>query len=233
MASATANTFSQLGGPDTGPLDLLASSAIAKPVAVGLYASGPAGNVGGLCTGLSSPGNTTCSGGPDYLTFTLNSPAFLQIQLLDQFQVSDVVDVVLTYPNNSTTVYESSHVQNQGTTAQGCFNPNLVFPISFVGEQVTTANNSCLNVTTPLLGAGNYSITVWDIILSYDVNGTADPFGGPNIVESGPNAQFLSPARLALELTLSTAAAVPEPATFGLLGLGGIALGLLRRRYRK
>lgn len=227
IASATAITFSQNGGTDTGLLDLLASQNVNKPSTGTVLPQGNLGAIGGMCTGLSSPGVTTqCSAvagaTPDILTFTLFNPAFLQIQLLDQFQVADVYDVILTGPNNFSATYTSSQVSYHGAAVQACYNANLVVPVSFVGETPTSSANSCLNATTGLLGAGSYSITVWDFLLSYG-NGQSDPFGGT--VAASDN---LSPARFALELT-QLPASVPEPATLGLLGLGGIALGLLRR----
>jgi hypothetical protein len=228
LASATAITFT---GNDTGAIFLAAAVGVNEPVAAGLFAHGTGGAVGGMCVGIFSncPIPSVLGGGtgvtPDSLTFTLASASALQIQLQDRFQVADVFDVILTGPGNTTTVFQSSPVAFGGNTNQGCFNATLA------AGQGTNAN-SCLNTTTGVLAAGNYSITVWDIVLSYIGDPSGDPFDPAHPILTSKSG--LDPASFAMDLTLvpSVVGSVPEPATLGLLGLGGIGLGLLRR-YRK
>jgi hypothetical protein len=180
--------------------------------------------VGGLCSGAAASCPTTGSGlTPNVLTFTLGTSSTLNILLQDLDSVGDVFEVILTNTGTSQAYdYSSTAVSIGGTTAQSCYQSSLSF---------ATANNSCMNVTTPTLAAGNYSINVWDVILSY-VGGTS-PFGGsiPSQTTQGQEGRF-SPAAFELEVN-ATAISVPEPASFAMLGLGGLALSLLRRRTVK
>jgi hypothetical protein len=224
LASATAITFTN---NDTGSLFLADATTVNAPTASGLHAHGATGAVGGMCVGIFSNCPALSGATPDTLTFTLASAATLQIQLQDRFQVGDVYDVVLTGPGNTTQVFQSSAVNFHGTTAQTCFNATLA-------NGQGSVNNSCLNTTTGVLAAGSYSITVWDIVLSYLDDPSGDPFDSSHTILSSKTSG-LNPASFAMDLTLSGGGgggAVPEPATLGMLGLGGIALGMFRR-YRK
>jgi hypothetical protein len=220
LASATAITL--------GSLELLGDSdLIASPMGT-TYTIGGFGSVGGLCT-ITQPAATigACptsgSPTPDVLTFTLSTASTVNILLQDRASVGDVYQVVLNTGSTGTSaidVYTSSSVSLGGTTSQGCWDGTAGL-----------ADNSCLNITTGTLAAGSYSITVWDILLSYV--GQTDPFGGgtiPHLAEFGRGSY--SPASFNLELN-ATPVTVPEPATLALLGLGGIALGLFRRRIAK
>ncbi|HXP86586.1 MAG TPA: PEP-CTERM sorting domain-containing protein [Bryobacteraceae bacterium] len=221
LASATAITFTN---NDTGVLFLASSMNVNQPVAAGLHAHGSAGAVGGMCVGIFSNCPATSGATPDSLTFTLASAAALQIQLQDRYNVGDVYDVILNGPGG-TQVFQSSVVNQNGTAVQSCYNPVL-------GAGQATAANSCLNTTTAVLAPGSYSITVWDIILSYVGDPSGDPFDPSHPVFSVKGGW--NPASYTMDLTLiGGAAGVPEPATLGMLGLGGIVLGLLRLRFRK
>jgi hypothetical protein len=223
LASATAVTFT---GNDSGVLFLADSTTVNEPVASGLFAAGSGGAVGGMCVGIFSNCPAVTGGTPDSLTFTLGSSATLQIQLQDRFQVGDVYDVILTGPGATTQVFQSSEVDFHGTAGQTCFNATLA-------NGSGTAANSCLNTTTATLAPGSYSITVWDIVLSYIGDPGGDPFDSGHTLLTSKSG--LDPASFAMDLTLSGGSegggGVPEPATLGMLGLGGIAVGLLRR-YR-
>jgi hypothetical protein len=222
LASATAITFTN---NDTGTIFLADAMNVNEPAVAGLHAHGSAGAVGGMCVGIFSNCPSSAGATPDTLTFTLASAGALQIQLQDRFAVGDVYDVILTGPGATTQIFQSSAVNANGTTGQPCFNATLA-----AGQ--ATVNNSCLNTTTAVLAAGNYSITVWDIILSYVGDPSGDPFDASKTVLSVKGGW--NPASFTMDLTLvGGAAGVPEPATLGMLGLGGIVLGLLRLRFRK
>jgi len=225
IASATSITFTN---NDSGVLLLASSAFVAQPGGT-TYAVGANGNVGGLCAG----DYTHCPDAPyfgspsmDVLTFTLSSPAALTIMLQDKYVVGDVYQVMLSTGSTGSNVFDvftSTAVTFAGTTPQPCYNPALTNGID------ASSANSCLDVTTGVLAAGSYSITVWDIVLSYINDPNGDPFdnGDPKHVLTA--ADQMSPASFSMDLQLLQAAAVPEPATFGMLGLGAILLGLSRR----
>jgi len=215
-ASITLNTWQYWNTSEYEPIP---SGVVAIGSPYNVPTTGGANGGGGLCNTTGSTGQytlcpTTGPIGSNYytLTFSLSSPTFLNILLEDEVTVGDVYELILTGPGG-TQEWTSSIVQYQGTTAQACYN---------TGTVSASANNSCLNVTTGLEAAGSYSVVVWDIIDSY--MGSSDPFGGGTL----PTGEgTISPSTFALEINT-----VPEPATFGLLGLGGIAFGLLRRRIK-
>lgn len=193
------------------------------------YAVGTRGG-GGLCPGdyttcpnIGAVGSVITS----VLTFTLSQSSTLNIILQDRSLVGDVYDVMLSNNSLGTSVidqYQSVPVQLNGTAAAGA--------ACWTGISFSTNQNSCLNVNTGVLAAGNYSITVWDILISYI--GSNDPFGGGAVPNPGGEGGISwSPASFSLQVNSTAAAAIPEPGTFALLGLGGIALGLIRRRTAK
>lgn len=234
LASATAVSFT---GDVYGPTQFHDSTSVSAPS--GVVTSGTVGPYGGTAVGEGTGGsigglcNSTCSNGsPDSLTFTLSSTYTLQILLQDQYNTGDVYQVLLSGGTlGSTQVYQSSVVNLFGTTSQSCYNST----VGGANGGANQASGSCLSATTGTLGPGSYSLTVWDPLLTYI--GQQAPYGytaqnSPTCYSptgTVPSGSCYQPAAFGLELEL-TPVVVPEPATFGMLGLGGIALGLLRRR---
>jgi hypothetical protein len=231
LASATPislNTVLNLAASD---LESIPTGTVAIP-AFSVPTTGGAHGGGGLCPGAF----TTCpsSGGivaGTVLTFTLSQASVLNIILQDKYSVGDVYEVILNSGSTGTSSigeFTSSIVSFGGTTAQGCW----------TSAANSSVDNSCLNVETGALAAGNYSITVWDIMMSYI--GSGDPFGGGTIPNNGgedngqlgANPASYSPATFQLTVDAS-GIVIPEPSTLALFGLGGIGLGLIRRRIAK
>jgi hypothetical protein len=195
------------------------------------HATGNNGAVGGLCSGVSTGADVsgTCptSGvnAQNVMTFTLSQLSTLEIFLQDYLTPGDQYEVVLYSDSTGTTPighWDSSSVNLNGSSpAQACY-IGTSHP-AYGHTASTSSSNSCLDVTTGPLVAGNYSITVWDILLSY--------IGGPTFGGGTPDSSY-TPASFGMVLT-TTAVPVPEPGAFVLLGLGGIALGLIRRRVAK
>ena len=172
---------------------------VALPFNAVQHLTGYVGDAAPPCTGCASPGPLGAVGGVGdadgntyLLTFTLSNPATVQFAVEDFVLTGDFYDLIL----NGTEIMETSHVPAGGSSfSQGTVTENL--------------------------GAGSYSVAIWDVLLSYI--GFSSPFGGTV-------TQFYSPASVTLEADLLSS--VPEPATVLLacLGLLGIAVNRSIRR---
>jgi len=240
LASASSLTLNSIMTLADSDLNSIPAGAVAIP-AFGVPATGGPHGGGGLCVGAfagcASNGPVTAG---DVLTFTLSQASVLNIMLQDDFAAADVYEVLLSNNSTGTNViqeFTSSIVSfNNSTVAQPCFHGSAPFATT-PGDSSNL--NSCLTATSTALAAGNYSITVWDTTLSYI--GSQDPYGpagaggaipnpgGEDNGQAGSSPTSWSPATFQL-LVNSSSVAIPEPSTFALLGLGGIVLGLIRRR---
>jgi len=160
--------------------------------------------------------------------------------------IANITDPFSTWVANSTSAKWIAPSPNEtaGSNGVGPFDYTETFTIT-AGEDLTTAlitgswasdNGSVLtlngNVIGTLSGTGTFlSLT------SFTINTPSDFLVGLNTLEVAVVNQSATPSGMIMGITTEDinliSASTPEPATFALMGLGLVGLGVARRRLAK